>query len=278
MAKNSHISHDQLVADIKAGTIDTVLAVFGDHAGRLVGKRTDGEFYLDVVHEEGTENCDYLIACDLDNNPIPGFRWASYDQGYGDMRGVVDESTVRYLPWIEKTAMVIVDLVDVDTGRTGRGLAAPHAAGAGREGGRRRLRADDRLRGRVLPLQGGLRRRQRARVPRPHDQLAVPRGLPHPPDHEGGGRARRDPAWPGRRRHAGRVQQGRGRARPARAQPHLPAGASRWPTSTRSSRTPSRRSPTRSASRRRSWPSRSSTTPARAATSTPACGRPTARR
>src|SRR4029450_6362959 len=116
MAKNTHISHDQLVADIKAGNIGTVLAVFGDHAGRLIGKRTDGEFYLDVVHEEGTENCDYLIACDLDNNPIPGFRWASYDQGYGDMRGVVDESTVRYLPWIEKTAMVLVDLVDVDAG------------------------------------------------------------------------------------------------------------------------------------------------------------------
>src|SRR5688572_11384294 len=116
MAKNVHVSHDQLVADIKTGAIDTVLAVFGDHAGRLIGKRTDGEFYLDVVHEDGTENCDYLIACDLDNTPIPGFRWASYDQGYGDMRGVVDELTVRYLPWIEKTAMVIVDLVDVDTG------------------------------------------------------------------------------------------------------------------------------------------------------------------
>jgi glutamine synthetase len=115
VTKNSHVSHDQLVADIQSGAIDTVLAVFGDHAGRLVGKRTDGHFYLDVVHEDGTENCDYLIACDLDNNPIPGFRWASYDQGYGDMRGVVDESTVRYLPWIDKTAMVLVDLVDVDS-------------------------------------------------------------------------------------------------------------------------------------------------------------------
>ena len=124
MAKNTHVSHDQLVADIRTGTIDTVLAVFGDHAGRLVGKRTDGEFYLDVVHEEGTENCDYLIACDLDNNPIPGFRWASYDQGYGDMRGVVDESTVRYLPWIEQDGDGDVDLVDVDTGAPGRGVAA----------------------------------------------------------------------------------------------------------------------------------------------------------
>jgi len=116
MARNVHVPHERLVADINNGAIDTVLAVFGDHAGRLVGKRTDGEFYLDVVHEEGTENCDYLIACDLDNNPIPGFRWASYDQGYGDMRGVVDEATVRYLPWLDRTAMVLVDLVDVDSG------------------------------------------------------------------------------------------------------------------------------------------------------------------
>jgi glutamine synthetase len=116
VTKNSHVSHEQLVADIQSGEIDTVLAVFGDHAGRLVGKRTDGRFYVDVVHEDGTENCDYLIACDIENNPIPGFRWASYEQGYGDMRGVVDESTVRYLPWLERTALVLVDLVDVDTG------------------------------------------------------------------------------------------------------------------------------------------------------------------
>ena len=115
MTKNSHVSHERLVADIEAGVIDTVLAVFSDHAGRLVGKRTDGAFYLDVVHGEGTENCDYLIACDIENTPIPGFRWASYEDGYGDMRGVVDESTVRYLPWIDRTAMVLLDLVDVDT-------------------------------------------------------------------------------------------------------------------------------------------------------------------
>jgi glutamine synthetase len=115
MSKNTHVTPEQLAADIASGAIDTVLAAFGDHQGRLVGKRTDGEFYLDVVAHEGTENCDYLIACDLDNTPIPGFRWASYDQGYGDMRGVVDPTTIRYLPWIDRTALVIVDLVDVDT-------------------------------------------------------------------------------------------------------------------------------------------------------------------
>ena len=116
MAKNRHVSHAQLLDDIAHGTIDTVLTVFADHAGRLTGKRADGEFYADRVAEHGTENCDYLLACDLDYTPIPGFDWASYEQGYGDMRGVVDTDTVRYLPWLDKTALVFVDLVDVDRG------------------------------------------------------------------------------------------------------------------------------------------------------------------
>jgi len=116
VATNRYVPHDQLLADISGGTIDTVLAVFPDHAGRLIGKRTDGEFYASTVAHHGTENCDYLIACDLDNTPIPGFRWASYEQGYGDMRGVVDPATVRYLPWLDRTALVMLDLVDVDTG------------------------------------------------------------------------------------------------------------------------------------------------------------------
>ena len=116
MSSNVHIHPERLAADIRDGSIDTVVVAFSDHQGRLIGKRTDGEFYLDVVVDEGTENCDYLIACDLDDVPIPGFTWASYEQGYGDMRGVVDPSTIRYLPWLDRTAVVLVDLVDVDTG------------------------------------------------------------------------------------------------------------------------------------------------------------------
>jgi glutamine synthetase len=116
VATNQHVSADQLRGDIKSGRIDTVIVGFADHQGRLVGKRADGEFYLDTVAKDGIENCDYLLAYDLDDTPIPGFRWASYEQGYGDMRGVVDESTIRYLPWHDSTAVVLVDLVDVDNG------------------------------------------------------------------------------------------------------------------------------------------------------------------
>lgn len=115
MSTNRTVTPGQLEHDIRNGGIDTVLVVFPDHQGRLVGKRTDGHFYLDEVARHGTENCDYLIACDIDNEPLEGFRFASYDKGYGDMRGVVDSSTIRYLPWIPHTALVLCDLVDVDT-------------------------------------------------------------------------------------------------------------------------------------------------------------------
>ena len=102
---------------IEAGDIDTVLMVFPDLQGRLVGKRTTARFFLDHVADDGTENCNYLIATDMDNNPVPGYRFANYDLGYGDMLAAADWSTVRVLPWVDRTAMIMCDLLDVETGR-----------------------------------------------------------------------------------------------------------------------------------------------------------------
>ena len=113
--KNRPLAPAELVARIKKGEIDTVLVVFADHQGRLVGKRCDGDFYLDVVLAEGTENCNYLIATDMDNNAVPGYRFANYDLGYGDMRSVPDQGTIRLCPWLDRTALVMCDLVDVET-------------------------------------------------------------------------------------------------------------------------------------------------------------------
>jgi len=104
---------EQLIVD---GDIDTVVVAFPDLQGRMVGKRTTGRFFLEQVADGGTENCDYLIACDLDNEPVPGYRFASYDQGYGDMVARPDWSTVRVTPWVERTALVLCDLHEVDTG------------------------------------------------------------------------------------------------------------------------------------------------------------------
>ena len=207
------------------GAIDTVLAVFADHQGRLVGKRTDGEFFFDTVLADGTENCDYLIACDLDNKPIPGFRWASYDQGYGDMRGVVDPTTIRYLPWHRERRRWCSSTSSTST---------PARRSRCRRGGSCSARWTRRPTPGYVAMIGseiefflfkeGYDDANAAGYRDAHAELAVPRGLPHPADDQGGGRARRDPPRPARRRVAGRVLQGRGRPRPARGQPHVPDG------------------------------------------------------
>ncbi|MFM8266785.1 MAG: glutamine synthetase family protein [Ilumatobacteraceae bacterium] len=115
MTARVQVTRDELASKIHSGEIDTVVMAFPDLQGRLVGKRTTGRFFLDHVAEDGTENCDYLIACDMDNNPVPGYRFTSYEQGYGDMLARADWSTVRILPWVDRTAMIMCDLLDVET-------------------------------------------------------------------------------------------------------------------------------------------------------------------
>ena len=109
-------SRDDLTRAIERGDIDTVVMAFPDLQGRLVGKRTTGRFFLEQVAEHGTENCDYLIATDFDDVAVPGYRFASYDLGYGDMLARADFSTIRYTPWVPKTALILCDLHSVQTG------------------------------------------------------------------------------------------------------------------------------------------------------------------
>ena len=199
-----------------AGAIDTVLVVFADHQGRLIGKRTDGDVLPRHGRStEGTENCDYLIACDLDYTPLPGFRWASYEQGYGDMRGVVDPATIRYLPWLDAHRAGARRPRRRRHRRARRGVAAADPAAPGRR--RRATPGTPPKCGSEIEFflfKRALRRRPRRRLPRPDAELAVPRGLQHPPDDEGGGRHRRDPPRPRRRRAA---RSSSPRARPAAA-------------------------------------------------------------
>ena len=115
MAAHRTTSRDELERLIRGGEIDTVIVAFPDLQGRLAGKRVTGWYFLDHVAEHGTENCNYLIATDMDDNPVPGYRFASYTLGYGDMAAMPDWSTVRVLPWQTKTALVMCDLADPAT-------------------------------------------------------------------------------------------------------------------------------------------------------------------
>ena len=116
MRERVRLTRQQLTDRIASGDVDTVVMAFPDHQGRLVGKRATGHFFLDHVADDGTENCDYLLATDLDDTPLPGFRFASYDQGYGDMLARADWSTIRLVPWVPRTALILCDLFDVTTG------------------------------------------------------------------------------------------------------------------------------------------------------------------
>jgi glutamine synthetase len=110
------ISSEHLETLIGEGSVTTVVVCIPDLQGRLMGKRLTGRFWLDVAAHEGIEMCDYLIANDTDMNPVPGYRFASYDLGYGDMVARPDMSTIRLLPWLDRTALVLCDVLDVDTG------------------------------------------------------------------------------------------------------------------------------------------------------------------
>jgi glutamine synthetase len=104
-------SLDQLKADVKSGVIDTVLVAFPDMQGRLIGKRFQAEFFLDGAIEE-THGCNYLLADDIDMEPVPGYAAASWNQGYGDFVMRPDLATLMQCTWLEGTALVLADLVD----------------------------------------------------------------------------------------------------------------------------------------------------------------------
>ena len=103
---------EALRASIESGEVDTVLVVFPDLQGRLVGKRVTGSFFLERVVDGSVEACNYLLAVDVEMNPLPGYRAFNWDQGYGDFSAVPDLSTIRMVPWLTKTALVMCDLVD----------------------------------------------------------------------------------------------------------------------------------------------------------------------
>ncbi len=97
----------QAVAD---GAVDTVLLAIADMEGRLQGKRLTASHFLDDVLEHGAEGCNYLLAVDVEMETVGGYAMASWDTGYGDFEMVPDLDTLRPVPWLPGTAMVMADI------------------------------------------------------------------------------------------------------------------------------------------------------------------------
>ena len=84
--QDGRLDQETLSEMIGAGDVDTVLVVFPDLQGRLMGKRVTGHFFLDDVLAAGVEACNYLLAVDIDMDPLPGYRFANWETGLRRLR------------------------------------------------------------------------------------------------------------------------------------------------------------------------------------------------
>src|SRR5579859_6308096 len=102
---------DELRADVETGAVDTVIAAFTDMQGRLMGKRLHAEFFLDELDAgHAVDGCNYLLALEMEMDPVPGYAIASWERGYGDFGLQPDLASLRRIPWHEATALVLCDV------------------------------------------------------------------------------------------------------------------------------------------------------------------------
>ena len=112
MKNRGRLDLEALRRRIDDGSIETVLTVFPDLYGCLMGKRIVGRFFLDEVAGGGMHACDYLLASDMEREPTPGYAFTSWETGYGDLRAIPDWSTLREAAWLDRTAIILCDALE----------------------------------------------------------------------------------------------------------------------------------------------------------------------
>ena len=110
MTNQGMLTLDELQRRVQDGAIETVLVMFTDHFGRFMGKRFDAEFFVEDIAGHGTHACNYLLTVDMEMDPVPGFRFANWERGYGDFHLVPDLATLRVASWLDKSALVLCDV------------------------------------------------------------------------------------------------------------------------------------------------------------------------
>jgi glutamine synthetase len=115
MAKPAHTQHPrrrELSSMIRDGRIDTLIVAFADMQGRLMGKRVQGEAFLNGVIDHGAHFCTYLLGTDMEMNTPDGYALMNWETGYGDWIAEPLWDTMRVVPWLEGTAIVLADAYD----------------------------------------------------------------------------------------------------------------------------------------------------------------------
>ncbi|MFG3289772.1 glutamine synthetase family protein [Streptomyces sp. NPDC048179] len=111
---HGRFTQDELRRLVASGRIDTVALALPDLQGRLKGKLYNAGHFIDRIAASDAEMCAYVLATDADMRPAGGFALTSWEAGYGDLRARPDLSTLRGLPWMPRTALVVADAVGHD--------------------------------------------------------------------------------------------------------------------------------------------------------------------
>jgi glutamine synthetase len=112
--RSGNLTIDELGVLVEKREVDTVIVAFCDMQGRLVGKRTSARLFQEDIAAHGAEACNYLLAVDVEMNTVDGYALSSWQTGYGDMVLKPDLDTLRVIPWLPGTALVMADLNKMD--------------------------------------------------------------------------------------------------------------------------------------------------------------------
>ncbi len=108
----SHPKRDWLAGLIRDGSVDTLIVALTDMQGRLMGKRVQGQAFLNGAIDHGAHFCTYLLGTDMEMNTPDGYALMNWETGYGDWIADPLWETLRIVPWLEKTAIVLSDTID----------------------------------------------------------------------------------------------------------------------------------------------------------------------
>jgi glutamine synthetase len=110
-----HPRLEELEGMVRDGRIDTLIVAITDMQGRLMGKRVQAQAFLNGVIDHGAHFCTYLLGTDMEMNTPEGFALMNWETGYGDWIASPVWDSLRVLPWLEKTAIVLSDTIDEET-------------------------------------------------------------------------------------------------------------------------------------------------------------------
>ncbi|WP_326731884.1 glutamine synthetase family protein [Streptomyces phaeochromogenes] len=110
------LSLDDLKTAVDSGDVTTVLLAVPNMLGQLKGKRLDARGFLQTITKQtqdgakaGTEMCAYVLATNVDMEPLEGFELAGWETGFGDFRVVPDLATIRRVPYMPGAVLIHAD-------------------------------------------------------------------------------------------------------------------------------------------------------------------------